>query len=130
MLKQWFCPKPWQVTDCRIELHPGGEFFTVMEGPGGERSENHGCYLEVVPHQRLVWTGMMTKGFRPVPSNQMGFAFVARVEFMRNGSGILYRARVSHSDEEGRLRHEQMGFHQGWGMAFAQLEGLFKNQNP
>ena len=22
LLKQWFCPKPWGVSDCRIDLRP------------------------------------------------------------------------------------------------------------
>ena len=35
LLQQWFCPKPWYVTDARIDLQPGGEFFTVMNGPDG-----------------------------------------------------------------------------------------------
>ena len=36
LVKQWFCPKPWQTTECRIDLRPGGEFYTNMEGPNGE----------------------------------------------------------------------------------------------
>ena len=34
LLEQWFCPKPWYVTDACIELEPGGEFSLVMNGPG------------------------------------------------------------------------------------------------
>ncbi len=33
LLKQWFCPKPWYVSEARIDLRPGGEFFTLMNGP-------------------------------------------------------------------------------------------------
>ena len=25
-LRQWFCPKPWTVSDCTIDLRPGGAF--------------------------------------------------------------------------------------------------------
>ena len=44
-LKEWFCPKPWLVTECDIDLRPGGIFRTVMRGPDGQESPDVGCYL-------------------------------------------------------------------------------------
>lgn len=64
MLKHWFCPRPWRVTDCSIELKPGGKFWSVMQGLEGERQENTGCYLEVVPERRLVWTPALMRGLQ------------------------------------------------------------------
>jgi uncharacterized protein YndB with AHSA1/START domain len=125
-LLKWFCPRPWKVTDCRIDLKAGGEFYTVMQGPNGEKVENHGCYLEVIQNEKLVWTGMLSKGFRPMPADPMGFSFVGTLLFTKTSTGTLYRAIVAHSDEEGRKKHEQMGFQEGWGMAFNQLEELYK----
>lgn len=122
---KWLCPRPWKVADCRIDLRPGGEFYNVMVGPNGERNENHGCFLEVIKDQKLVWTGMMTKGFRPAPNNPMGFGFVVNLEFIKTAEGSLYRAVVYHTDEEGRKKHEEMGFQEGWGLALNQLEELF-----
>lgn len=125
-IKKWFCPRPWRVSDCRIELSPGGEFYTVMSGPNGEEMENNGCYLAIVPHKMLIWTGMMSKGFRPAPPNPMGFSFVGTILFTKTSTGTLYRAVVAHSDEEGRKKHEEMGFQEGWSAAFNQLEELYK----
>lgn len=124
-LLKWFCPRPWKVTDCRMDLKPGGEFYNVMQGPSGERMENHGCYLDVIENKKLVWTGMMTQGFRPAPPNPMGFGFVATVLFSKTSAGSLYQAVIMHADEEGRKKHEQMGFQEGWGIALSQLEELF-----
>ncbi|MBS1984588.1 MAG: SRPBCC family protein [Bdellovibrionales bacterium] len=124
-LMQWFCPRPWRVTDCRVDLRPGGEFFTVMEGPAGERVENHGCFLEVVPNQRLTWTNMMSKDYRPESIGHPGFGFVATILLGKAGGQTSYRAVVKHAEEAGRKQHEAMGFEQGWGMAFQQLEELF-----
>jgi uncharacterized protein YndB with AHSA1/START domain len=61
LLKQWFCPKPWYVSEARIDLRPGGEFFTLMNGPDGERFGEPGVFLEVVEKERLVFTD----AFRP-----------------------------------------------------------------
>ncbi len=126
-LIKWFCPRPWKVTDCRIELKPGGEFYTQFEGPGGEKVQNHGCYLEVVENKKLVWTGMMTKGFRPVPADPMGFQFVATILFSKSDKGTTYKAIIAHVDEQGRQKHDQMGFQDGWGKAFDQLVELMQS---
>src|SRR5688572_115625 len=56
LLKQWFCPKPWYVSQARIDLRPGGEFFTLMNGPNGEQFGEPGVFLEVVEKERLVFT--------------------------------------------------------------------------
>ena len=125
-LMKWFCPLPWKVTDCRIELHPGGEFYTLMQGPKGELMHNHGCFLEVIENKKLVWTGMMTKDFRPANLSPMGFQFVANIFFTKNNKGTFYKAVVAHSDEESRKKHEQMGFQEGWGKAFEQLVEIMK----
>ena len=124
ILKQWFCPSPWKVTECRLDLKPGGEFFTVFEGPEGQRVENDGCVLEVIEKKKLVWTGMMTKGFRPVAAMPGGFQFVATLTFSKDGEGSLYTAVVCHLDSDSKNKHETMGFKEGWGMAASQLEKL------
>ena len=127
-LMKWFCPRPWKVTDCRIDLRAGGEFFNLMEGPNGEKANNHGCYLEVVENKKLVWTGMMTKKFRPAPASPMGFHFVATILFIKSDKGTSYKAIVAHVDEEGRKKHEAMGFQEGWGKAFDQLVELMEGK--
>ena len=45
-LKKWFCPRPWKVVECNIDLRPGGLFSNVMQSPEGDlMPENRGCYL-------------------------------------------------------------------------------------
>ncbi len=63
LLKQWFCPKPWGVEHAEFDLKPGGKSMVIMKGPNGERFENPGCWLEVVPMERLVFTEI----FAPFP---------------------------------------------------------------
>src|SRR5690606_6305336 len=47
-LMKWFCPRPRQTVDCRIDLRPGGECFTQMRSPEGvDMDGGAGCYLEV-----------------------------------------------------------------------------------
>jgi len=123
-LMKWFCPRPWKVVDCRIDLRAGGEFYTLMKSSEGQEVPNHGCYLEVIPNKKLVWTNMMTRGFRPSNESKMGFPITISLTMSQTDKGTLYRAVASHRDEEGLKKHEQMGFQEGWGKAFEQLLSL------
>ena len=71
LFKQWFCPKPWQVTEADFDLRPGGRMNSVMEGPDGTRVENAGVWLEVVPGEQLAFTDGYTEGFVPQESSFM-----------------------------------------------------------
>jgi uncharacterized protein YndB with AHSA1/START domain len=132
LLMQWFTPKPWTTVDCKIDLRPGGRFDTVMRSPEGQEFPGAGCYLEVVPEQRLAWTNALIAGFRPAPAGatcgdeDASFQFTAVLTFESSGDGTRYRAHVMHADPEGRAQHEAMGFHDGWGAALDQLVTLMR----
>ena len=40
--------------------------------------------------------------------------------------GTEYTALVRHKDEADRVKHEEMGFHQGWGTCVDQLAALVR----
>lgn len=130
-VKQWFTPRPWTVSECEIDLRPGGIFRTVMCGPEGERFNNIGCYLEVVPNERLVWTDALRPGFRPtVPATEgcvIEGGFTAIIELRSEGTGTRYTATALHRDPAACKAHAEMGFHDGWGAALDQLVELVKS---
>lgn len=126
ILKQWFCPRPWKVVDCSIDLRPGGLFSSVMQSPDGKcMPENRGCYLLIQKPNRLIWTGILSEDFRPNPVPQLGFGFVCDLRFtpLPNAES-RFSAVVRHADAESRAKHEQLGFDQGWRIALAQLVEL------
>lgn len=122
-LKQWFCPRPWTVPDCEIDLRPGGIFRTIMRSPEGKEVPNLGCYLEVVPNRRLVWTDALHPGYRPVEHVQSGAYLLVTVVILLepHGSGTKYTGIAIHRNEADRAKHEAMGFEDGWGTAWEQL---------
>src|SRR5215218_7030177 len=61
----WFTPAPWKTIDCKIDLRPGGVFWTLMQSPEGKEFPNNGCILEAVHEERLVFTDALLPGFRP-----------------------------------------------------------------
>lgn len=131
ILMKWFCPQPWKVVECEIDLRPGGIFRTVMQSPEGERiPDDSGTFLLIEPQRRLVWTNALGPNFRPKPNpiaRQLGFFFVVdlRLDPLSNGR-TSYTATVMHQDEASRRAHEEMGFQEGWGIALDQLVELMQ----
>lgn len=119
-LMKWFTPAPWLTVGCEIDLRPGGIFRTVMRSPDGAEFDNDGCYLDVVPNARLVWTSALGPGFRPHgQNNELPFTAVISIE--PSAIGTKYSALVMHPDQATSAKHAEMGFHEGWGAAFDQL---------
>lgn len=124
-LKVWFCPKPWSVSECEIDLRPGGAFNTTMRSPEGDEFPSEGCYLEVFPMERLVWTSVLQSGFRPAPEGDLPFTAIIALESI--GTGTKYTATALHRDESGCEKHKAMGFVEGWGTALDQLVSHVKS---
>lgn len=116
-LRQWFAPKPWNITACEIDLRPGGALTFTMRSPDGGEFPNTLCLLEVTPCERLIMTDALQAGYRP-SANPF---FTAVVEMERRGAGTYYKAMAIHSDEHNRKKHEEMGFHDGWGTVLTQM---------
>ncbi len=123
-IRQWFVPAPWTITDCEIDLRPGGSFRTVMRSPEGQEFPNIGCYLDIVPNERLIWTDTLLPGYRP--SENPFFTAILTLE--PQGSGTRYTAIALHRDEAGRKKHEEMGFEEGWGTVADQMVAYIKSK--
>ena len=74
--------------------------------------------------QRLVWTDALHPGYRPafkpLASGPAAF-FTAVLTLLPQGQKTRYVATVMHRDEADRKRHEELGFHDGWGTVLDQL---------
>ena len=123
ILKQWWCPRPWTTEIRAFDFRAGGGFYPFMRGPDGGESDNPGCFLEILPMERIIWTSMLTAGWRPAtPWLGMTGIFTLADE----GKGTRYIARCLHRNPEERKQHDDMGFEQGWGTCMTQLEEVAK----
>ena len=121
LLKEWWCPKPWTTEVRAFDLRAGGAFHTCMRGPDEGTSDNPGCFLEVIPHARIVFTSLLIEGWRPATP---WLAFTAVISMADEGNGTRYIATVMHPDKATRDRHEEMGVFQGWNTCIDQLEAF------
>ena len=127
LVMEWFTPAPWRTVACDIDLRPGGRFASTMQSPEGEQFPNAGCYLAVEPDRLLVFTSVLGDGYRPTSASNGAedLPFTARIELTPTAEGgTHYRAIAIHPDRETCKRHEEMGFHDGWGTALDQLVAL------
>ena len=105
-----------------------------MRSPTGQDFPNVGCFLEVIENERLVWTTALAPGFRPANPSAAEVAacglimFTGVISIAPHGTGTKYTALAMHREEEGRKKHEGMGFHAGWGMALDQLVAYMKKR--
>jgi uncharacterized protein YndB with AHSA1/START domain len=122
LIMPWFCPKPWQVTEARVDLKAGGEFYTKMRGPNGEEpSGEPGIFLEVIKDKKIVFTDMFKPGW--VPAGGLNFVAIVELDDTPDGQ-TQYTATVRHWTEAAMKSHEEMGFYDGWNAAADQLEAF------
>ena len=128
-LKQWFAPKPYEISELELDLRPGGVFRLRMVGPDGFDTGhgNPGCVLEVVPGEKIVWTSALAPEYRPAEMGEgcESFPMTAVITFADAGNGkTSYRALALHRNAADRDTQENMGFQEGWGTCATQLEEL------
>jgi uncharacterized protein YndB with AHSA1/START domain len=122
LLRQWFAPLPYTITEAVTDVRSGGNSFIVMRSPEGEDMPLHGVYLEVVPNERLVFTDAYTRAWEPAAKP----FFTGIITFEDEAGQTRYTARARHWTAADREAHEKMGFHEGWGQCADQLAALVK----
>lgn len=122
LLKKWFTPPPFTVPHAEMDVRSGGNSLVTMRGPDGKDIPIPGMYLEVIKHEKLVFTDAYVGDWRPSAKPFM----TAIITFADEGNKTRYTATARHWSMEDREAHEKMGFHTGWGIAADQLEALAK----
>lgn len=123
LLKKWFTPPPVTVPHAEMDVRVGGRSLVVMRGPDGKDMKLPGTYLEVVANEKLVFTDAYVGDWEP--ADQLPF-MTGVITFADEKGQTRYTARARHWSVADREKHEQMGFHTGWGIATDQLAALAK----
>lgn len=119
-LKEWYMPRAWgRVSRAEMEVRPGGIFRIDIAVEGGQDVPNLGCFLEVVPLERLVWTSMLFPGYRPAVFDDI--PITAIVTMKGEGTGTRYVFTALHRDEADLAKNKESGFYQGTEIAIDQM---------
>jgi uncharacterized protein YndB with AHSA1/START domain len=119
-IKEWYMPKQWgRVSRAEMDVRPGGIFSIDIAVGDGRDVPNVGCFLDVVPMERLVWTSMLFPGYRPAVFDDI--PITAIVTMKSEGTGTRYVFTALHRDEADFQENKTSGFYEGTGIAVDQL---------
>ena len=118
-IEQWWCPKPWRAVFDKLDRHPGGDSLVTMYGPDGEVHKQDGFVLAWDEGKRFAFTDAIKPDLMPDGPFMLGIWSIEA-----EGEGTRYTARARHWSEESMVRHEEMGFAEGWGVCADQLKAL------
>jgi len=119
-LKEWYMPKAWgSVAACELDVRPGGMFSVDIAVGEGQVVPNLGCFVDVVPMERLVYTSMLFPGYRPAVFDDI--PITAIVELKSEGSGTRYVFTALHRNEADLETNKTSGWAEGTGIAVEQL---------
>jgi uncharacterized protein YndB with AHSA1/START domain len=91
-LKEWYMPKPWgRVSRTEMDVRPGGIFSIDIAMADGQEFPNLGCFLEVIPMERLVWTSMLFPGYRPAVFDDIPITAIITMENRGNRHSLRQR---------------------------------------
>jgi uncharacterized protein YndB with AHSA1/START domain len=119
-LKEWYMPKAWgRVSRAEMDVRPGGVFSITIAGADGQEFPNLGCFLDVVPMERLVWTSMLFPGYRPAVFDDIPITAIVTMEAV--GAGTRYVFTALHRDEADLEKNKASGWQQGTEIALDQF---------
>lgn len=119
-LKEWYMPRPWgRVARAEMDVRPGGIFRVDIAVGDGPEIPNLGCFLEVVPMERLIWTSMLFPGYRPAVFDDIPITAIVTMEAA--GTGTRYVFTALHRSEADLETNQASGFRQGTEIAVDQF---------
>lgn len=113
-------PKAWgRVSRAEMDVRPGGVFSIDIAVAEGQDVPNLGCFLDVIPVQRLVWTSMLFPGYRPAVFDDIPITAIVTLE--PAGTGTRYVFTALHRNEADFETNKTSGWKEGTEIAIDQL---------
>jgi uncharacterized protein YndB with AHSA1/START domain len=115
VLRRWWpAGSDWETPVAEVDVRVGGGLRLVMRSPDGEEFGGRGEYLEITPHERLVFTWAWD-GHEGHEGTQL-----VEVDFREeDGTTTVVLTNRGLRDEESRRTHRE-----GWEASFDNLDGV------
>ena len=124
IFERWWVPAPYKCRVVAMDLRPGGDFATRMSENGRPfTSHVSGCFLDVAPRERIVFTNVLTGGWRPATSFYPA-PLTAVITLTDHPDGTEYVCDVMHGNRADCQRHDELGFFEGWNTVVGQLAAV------
>ena len=129
-LKQWWGPKGFVVTHCKVDLRPGGIMHYCLRMPDGNEMWGKFVYREILKPEKLVWVNSFSDEKGGVTRHPMSpgwpLEMLTTVSFDEAKGGTRVTVRwlpLDATDAERRTFEEgRASMKQGWTGTFEQFE--------
>jgi len=130
-LKQWWGPKGFVVTHCKIDLRPGGIMHYCLRSPDGNDMWGRFVYREIVKPERLVWINSFSDKKGGVTRHPMSLDWpremLTKVSFEELGGKTRVTVQWTPVDTSTEIERKTFddgrdSMKQGWTGTFEQLE--------
>ena len=118
LLRRWFGPHGFTLTECAIDLNVGGHWRYVVRGDDGSEMILQGYYREVDPPARLVTTQVF--GDEYIADD----ASLASAQFDEHEGRTTLTITVRYATGEERDEMATSGMAEGMGQGFERLDDL------
>ena len=113
-LTRWFGPPGWTLTRCEVDFRIGGQLRLAMTGHDGvEGPTFSGTYLEIVPDQKIVYTGAFD-----TPGAE---AMTTTITFAEQGNQTTLTIRTLFASVAMKNEHLGQGYARSWTSILDQL---------
>jgi uncharacterized protein YndB with AHSA1/START domain len=116
-VQRWYGLRTLTLKVCEIDLRVGGKWRYVMHAPDGNDYGFSGEYLEVVPHERLVYS----EEYEALP---LGHDYLVTTTFDEQNGKTTLSSRMLYKTQEDRDGHVASGMEPGMRETLDRLEEL------
>ena len=118
-IAHWWGPKGMKINIIEHDFSVGGKWKYTMPMPDGKEFITEGEYSEIVEREKIVTTA----DFKPMTEGVTLY-----ILFEADGDNTKFTFHVVHPTEEYCRQQEEMGFYNGWGSVFHNLEEYLKSK--
>ncbi len=123
VLARWFGPVGFTVIASEIDLRKGGKYLISLESPEGMAIKHFGEYVEVTPHERLVFTWLLENQACGGCNNQCAETLVS-INFKRVNEST--EVQLTHEHLPNKEAYDGHGF--GWSSTFDSFENFVQTK--
>ena len=119
-LKNWWGPRSWPVTFCKMDFRVGGKWHYAMTGPDGTQSWGLALYKEIVEPERIVYEDHFSD--KDGNKNEELPSTTATTEFLEKNGKTIVRNIANYPTAEDLQKVIDMGMIPGITETFDRLE--------
>jgi len=121
-LLQWWGPKDYPTTYCKVDLRVGGVWHYCMTGPGGDEAWAKATYREIAAPERLAYTD----AFSDKDGNEYPPISEVRMTFIDQGNKTLMQGTTVFASAADRDKVIEMGIEEGMASSLERLDEHLK----